>query len=165
MAAAKVSFGNTTNIERTELILNDCTPSRRIALQNEVNTNCKGQRSKCLVEDTCPILTDKMTRINKCIQARTKINTTCFKGGDIGHNQAITQSLNSLIRCQAYAAQKCMQPKNVPSIEPIPIPNPDEDFMEKMERITGLAGAALIIYLIISEGSRLFPPRNLIPIP
>lgn len=40
-----------------------------------------------------------------------------------------------------------------------------EDFIKKMEAITGLAGTALIIYLIISEGSRLFPPRNLIPIP
>jgi WXG100 family type VII secretion target len=39
------------------------------------------------------------------------------------------------------------------------------DLLKKAEVITGLTGAALITYLIISEGSRLFPPRNLIPIP
>jgi hypothetical protein len=30
---------------------------------------------------------------------------------------------------------------------------------------TGLAGAALALYLIVSEGSRLYPPRNLVPVP
>lgn len=34
------------------------------------------------------------------------------------------------------------------------------------ERATGLTGAALLIYLIVSEGSRIaFPPRNLVPVP
>jgi len=33
------------------------------------------------------------------------------------------------------------------------------------EAFFGLTGVALVIYLIISEGSRLFPLRNLIPIP
>jgi hypothetical protein len=37
--------------------------------------------------------------------------------------------------------------------------------MRKMEEITGLTGVALIIYLILSEGSRVFPPRNLVPVP
>ncbi len=41
----------------------------------------------------------------------------------------------------------------------------DADFMKEMEKVTGLTGTALIIYLIISEGSRLFPPRNLLPVP
>ena len=33
------------------------------------------------------------------------------------------------------------------------------------EEATGLTGAALVVYLIVSEGSRLYPPRNLAPIP
>jgi hypothetical protein len=37
--------------------------------------------------------------------------------------------------------------------------------MKKMAEITGLTGTALLMYIIISEGSRLFPPRNLIPVP
>ena len=36
---------------------------------------------------------------------------------------------------------------------------------EYWEEVTGLTGGALLIYLIISEGSRLFPPRNLVPVP
>lgn len=41
----------------------------------------------------------------------------------------------------------------------------DNGFMRRMQEITGLTGAALLAYVIISEGSRLFPPRNLIPVP
>lgn len=37
--------------------------------------------------------------------------------------------------------------------------------LQYWEDVTGLSGAALAAYLIISEGSRLFPPRNLIPVP
>lgn len=37
--------------------------------------------------------------------------------------------------------------------------------MQKMSEINGLKGAALLIYIFISEGSRVIPPRNLIPIP
>ncbi len=33
------------------------------------------------------------------------------------------------------------------------------------ERVTGLSGAALTWYLIVSEGSRLYPPRDLVPVP
>ena len=59
----------------------------------------------------------------------------------------------------------------------VPVPDPKtKSIWEKMgdwlneqkEAIavaTGLTGTALIAYLIISEGSRLFPPRNLVPIP
>lgn len=50
----------------------------------------------------------------------------------------------------------------------VPVEKPKEDnegFMETMSAITGLSGGALLVYVIISEGSRLFPPRNLIPVP
>ena len=33
------------------------------------------------------------------------------------------------------------------------------------EELTGLTGAALVLYLLVSEGSRLFPARNAIPVP
>ncbi len=41
----------------------------------------------------------------------------------------------------------------------------DQSYMDKMAEITGLTGTALVLYLIASEGSRLFPPRNLVPVP
>jgi RHS repeat-associated protein len=44
-------------------------------------------------------------------------------------------------------------------------PSIDPSLRDRIGQAVGLSGAALTIYLIISEGSRLFPPRNLIPIP
>ncbi|WP_343745230.1 CHC2 zinc finger domain-containing protein [Chitinophaga sp.] len=44
-------------------------------------------------------------------------------------------------------------------------PHYDNAFMQKMSTITGLTGSALIFYIIVSEGTRVFPPRNLVPIP
>jgi hypothetical protein len=49
---------------------------------------------------------------------------------------------------------------------PTPAPAPDRGFMKKMSEVTGLTGVALLIYVVVSEGSRvLFPPRNLVPVP
>lgn len=70
----------------------------------------------------------------------------------------------SLVKCQSIYFPKCANmPQRVQEAEPIP--QVDDSFMKQMEAITGLTGTALIIYLIVSEGSRLFPPRNLVPIP
>lgn len=41
----------------------------------------------------------------------------------------------------------------------------EENAEDNNDLFFGLTGAALVTYLIISEGSRLFPPRNLIPVP
>jgi len=41
----------------------------------------------------------------------------------------------------------------------------DTGLRAKIAAATGLTGAALTWYIIISEGSRLFPPRNIIPVP
>jgi hypothetical protein len=56
-------------------------------------------------------------------------------------------------------------PVPVPAPAPIRAPVIDQGFMDRMAKITGLTGAALVMYIIVSEGSRLFPPRNLVPIP
>ncbi|WP_133510457.1 DUF4150 domain-containing protein [Candidatus Thiosymbion oneisti] len=58
--------------------------------------------------------------------------------------------------------------ERTPSRVEVPMRQPDwvERTIESVKTATGLTGAALIAYLIISEGSRiLFPPRNLIPVP
>ncbi len=39
------------------------------------------------------------------------------------------------------------------------------DVIDYFQKATGLTGLALLLYLIVSEGSRVFPPRNLIPLP
>lgn len=43
--------------------------------------------------------------------------------------------------------------------------SPNNEFMNYMREVTGLTGAALIVYMIISEGTRIVPLRNAIPLP
>jgi RHS repeat-associated protein len=44
-------------------------------------------------------------------------------------------------------------------------PNDNWFDLKYWEEVTGLTGAPLVLYLIVSEGSRLYPPRNLLPAP
>jgi hypothetical protein len=56
----------------------------------------------------------------------------------------------------------------IPLIHPFPKFEPQGSNIwewKYWEETTGMTGAALLIYLIVSEGSRLFPPRNLLPVP
>jgi hypothetical protein len=61
-------------------------------------------------------------------------------------------------------------PKHYKPGEEIPDPIPVSRFRrlfnrQYWERVTGLTGAALVAYLIISEGTRIIPARNLVPVP
>ncbi|MFD2919975.1 DUF6443 domain-containing protein [Terrimonas rubra] len=56
-------------------------------------------------------------------------------------------------------------PSPVPSPVPIATPTKSPSWRDRIGEAVGLSGTALTIYIIISEGSRLFPPRNLVPIP
>ena len=40
-----------------------------------------------------------------------------------------------------------------------------EDYWDHMAATTGLSGFGLLVYVVLSEGSRAFPPRNAIPVP
>ncbi len=67
------------------------------------------------------------------------------------------------------------QKEPVPELFPLPHPAPRREPEQSPERrifewkyweeVTGLTGAALLAYLIISEGSRIIPLRNAIPVP
>ncbi|MCV9930662.1 hypothetical protein OIU80_00070 [Flavobacterium sp. LS1R47] len=138
----------------------DCTTDEKDRLQRDVTNKCKGGiMKKCTDVDNCGLLLSKEAQFRECMSARVKINTKCFKGGDAGHQLQVQQAINGMINCQNLAVQKCApkEPKKIPVI--------DESLKAKISRATGLTGTALIIYIIISEGSRLFPPRNLVPIP
>lgn len=56
------------------------------------------------------------------------------------------------------------EPETQPVTQPA-TPSITEDFWGYMAAVTGLTGAALVLYVIISEGSRIIPMRNAIPIP
>lgn len=63
----------------------------------------------------------------------------------------------------------CNLPEPEPALERArrPVPEYEKKWYEweYWEEATGLTGADLVLYLIISEGSRLIPARNLVPVP
>lgn len=58
-----------------------------------------------------------------------------------------------------------VQPRKGPGYEKVYPLSADPSMRDRIGQLVGLSGAALTIYIVISEGSRLFPPRNLIPVP
>ena len=147
----------------------DCTYAEHRILQDLVDLSCNKER-RCTQNDDCATIWQRIQDNADCIKARTTINAKCFRGGDPGHMIAVAYAVGALGNCWAVYNRKC-QPKTPPVPVPVPVPEEkpkpviDKGFMERMAEITGLTGAALVIYIIISEGSRLFPPRNLVPVP
>jgi RHS repeat-associated protein len=75
-----------------------------------------------------------------------------------GHRMLINMDKALLATLEATYAWRC---KDKPPSPPVPVLVPADTAVK-----TGTAaGIGIIIYYIISEGSRLFPPRNLIPVP
>lgn len=147
----------------------DCSWGEHRALQNAVDEACDRER-RCTQNDDCATIWQRIQFNAECIRARTTINARCFRGGDAGHIIALGNALGALAHCWAVYNRRC-QPRTPPVPVPVPVPEErprpivDRGFMERMAAITGLTGTALVIYIIVSEGSRLFPPRNLVPIP
>ena len=142
----------------------DCTPEQHRSLQNQVNSECKVGKRACNRLQDCMILLENLAKNQRCADARGSINNTCFRGGDEAHRRALTDALNAAANCSKIIDEQC-KPKKDPLPQPVLVPVADEDFLTKMSKLTGLTGAALVLYLIVSEGSRLFPPRNLVPVP
>jgi hypothetical protein len=133
----------------------DCSPSQHYALQAEVDRACDQPR-RCTSSDSKTTIDEKIDRNAQCISARQRINNICYRGGDAGHNQAIEYAQNALQRCHDLRV-KVEQRENSKS---------EENSTWRNFSFMGLTGAAAIaLYIGISEGSRLFPPRNLIPVP
>ncbi len=90
----------------------------------------------------------------KCGNLEKYLNTTCPL------DKALYEELSrQLDWCRQQFPEGFGEPSTEPTLEV------DDTLIKKMEVITGLTGTALLIYLIISEGSRAFPPRNLVPVP
>jgi hypothetical protein len=117
----------------------------------------------CAVQPPIDSIEEIERRINnnaRCIDARNRINSKCFRGGDPGHQKAIELAVNAMGICyKALERARARQPESDRS------PTMSPDFVRRISKITGLTGTALLVYIILSEGSRLFPPRNLIPVP
>lgn len=103
-----------------------------------------------------------------------------------GHNEAIETLKNGIRRLlQQFRDNNCPplmpiprdvhETMNAPNPQPhewkgpqiAPMVEPEQSIWdwEYWEEVTGLTGGALLAYLLISEGSRLYPPRNFVPVP
>ncbi|BCH53203.1 hypothetical protein ACQZ61_18715 [Agrobacterium vitis] len=103
------------------------------------------------------------------------------RAGWAGHDEAITNLKNQIAKVMKdFSDNNCGDKAPIgndakawinhpnPTIDQLKMDAVEEPGlfdMKRWEQITGLTGAALITYLVISEGSRLFPPRNAIPVP
>lgn len=85
---------------------------------------------------------------------------TDYEHGGVGH---------TFPHQHVWKGKKRGQAQPMPPREPEPqniIIAPNPIGIEALEAITGLTGSALLIYIVISEGSRLLVPvRNLVPVP
>jgi hypothetical protein len=147
----------------------NCIQGIHDAMQRNVKGWCDHPSGRaCTAGESCLRLLQKIRRNQMCARNRRSINDLCYNGGDAGHRIAELDARFAQATCMALYRAQCQPP-------PVPVPQPeraperapevDRGFMERMAAITGLTGTALIVYLIVSEGSRLFPPRNLIPVP
>jgi hypothetical protein len=145
----------------------NCIQGIHDAMQRAVKAWCDHPSGRaCTAGESCGRLLQKIRRNQMCARNRRTINDICYNGGDVGHRIAELDAQRAQATCMALLRAQCQAPP-VPQPERAPERRPEVDrgFMERMAAITGLSGTALIVYLIISEGSRLFPPRNLIPVP
>jgi RHS repeat-associated protein len=92
----------------------------------------------------------------------------CYKqkgDPDVSSREDMAEAYAEYLAAGSPPRGKCSnnQPKSCPVPEPVPAPAPDpsDDNGNTAKSVSALA----ILYWIISEGSRLFPPRNLIPVP
>ena len=78
-----------------------------------------------------------------------------------GHRRIVNELKKILARRKGDYLSRCGGPPNGPPGVP------HESWLDRKywEQLTGLSGAALVVYIVISEGSRLFPPRNFVPVP
>jgi len=83
----------------------DCTQARWGGKQDKVNFECKAKLEKCSGTDSKDVLNSKIGQFSRCMDARKDINTACFKGGDIGHKEAINSANNGINTCKTYLAK------------------------------------------------------------
>ncbi|MBJ7544736.1 hypothetical protein [Rhodomicrobium udaipurense] len=144
----------------------DCTWAKHKELQNEVNLACKdGATPACEPNDSKKVVLEKIDKFSACVAARVKINATCFRGGDDGHKRQVETTNNGGQRCHDKLTRAEKREAKSSATDEMAAPSSNRSVWEKMEKATGLTGAALVAYLIVSEGSRVFPPRNAIPLP
>jgi len=105
-------------IEKVQDFLRDtgnCTLEEWKPLQQAVNDYCHGVVSSCKKWNPgdptldCATWKEYLARNQVCRDARNKINTTCFNGGDPGHIKAENQAIEAMFKCQDLITKHCMK--------------------------------------------------------
>ena len=173
------------SIQRNLTPPGNCTRVQHRILYNTYKAVCdspdwwrrsRGRWRECLPGDRCNILLLKMQRSQLCARHRRAMNEICYRGGDENHRRAEREARRAQARCMGFyrANPRCHQRRRrrherQPERRRVRAPRRttqrfDQSFLDEMSALTGLTGAALITYLLISEGTRLFPARNLVPV-
>jgi RHS repeat-associated protein len=131
-------------------------------------------------DDPCSKLADKITQVRDELAKRADELRRDPLGLPLtgpmsiaGHQQQFVNKQTQLRNLlNDFNSQGCGggTPADAWSFATMPTPSPVSDsnsqsFLQLMSQLTGLTGTALLIYIALSEGSRLFPPRNLVPVP
>jgi Domain of unknown function (DUF4157)/Novel toxin 16 len=82
----------------------DCGISRYAKLDKAVKDAKAKVRSvgKCTENDSCEDLAVKLAAFTAEISARVILNSTCFRGGDAGHQVAVNNNVGALNRCYSH---------------------------------------------------------------
>ena len=80
----------------------DCTPGQHRQLQDDVDTICKPSPPRCVPEMTRSELETNYQRNFSCAQARDRLNSQCFAGGNLGHREQALDKWNAAARCRSY---------------------------------------------------------------
>jgi RHS repeat-associated protein len=93
----------------------------------------------------------------------------CYKqkgDPDVSSREDMADAYAEYLAAGSPPRGKCSnnQPKSCPVQQPAPTPAPDPADDDKGNTAKSISARA-ILYWVISEGSRLFPPRNLVPVP
>ena len=107
--------GNGPNIEGPGLPLQprigDCQYAKHKDLQDEVNFSCKeNEMARCIKIDTKEVLEQKKEKLRRCAIARDLINKTCFRGGDLGHQEQAQGVWNGVVKCELIINDKQNEP-------------------------------------------------------
>ncbi len=78
----------------------DCDHGKHRRLQDDVNKFCHTERS-CKATDEIDILFRKWETNRLCAVARTKINNSCFRGGDKNHRDQADDAYRAMARCES----------------------------------------------------------------
>lgn len=82
----------------------DCPPDQHRDLQERVKSAC-GQPAACKAYDNARLLSEKIGNHSRCINARTIINSTCFRGGDANHRNEIKKRMDGITNCLKFMAR------------------------------------------------------------